>query len=566
MSSQKPPIRDKNTDKLTNTEFNLEQCKEALRGDRIPDSLGTQAARTCVIRGIRHHHAFAKSPQVIHLCEETAVSFPKFSRARNARLIMSNEIPDEMAPSAQPYCIWYPDLASEESYREVAKKYPDMRYQVGRACAVAGFLELYHELDLLPDVSMAEEARESKIGGENSRAIYEAIMSAPCRYAVMDDNTRTVNVEYPMSPAFLNGDTTCYSDLRRMFEHRRWVCEPRSPTDDKEWYESDNGYLGWNIAEDYDIGVTLVRAADYDGDEEDSEDEDPVCTATEVAQLYKPLPLDLPSMEKDLLVLVAAYEGNIDRYSRLSRPTMNDTEVLCVVRGIYHHTMFARWWMDELKSNPGKLKKSPKGAEREIKTAINARRIMNNDISGTFESDEIPFCIWWPLLPRSGALEDLAKKCPAMKESIAIACILGDYKYLYPMVMEDIKPSWYLWKAAQHQPEPFYAEDLKKRAASLNINIFSNPGGYSMIGNKDPVFLSTDKEPTSDNLVCKVDHGMMDDISSFTAMYGTHLRAGELQRHVWASRELLRKVQFYSEGSTYSSEWLENEPLPDDAA
>ncbi|CAG8981775.1 hypothetical protein HYALB_00004717 [Hymenoscyphus albidus] len=437
MSSQELPIRNTNTDRLTNTEFSLEQCKEALRGERIPDSLGTQAARTCVVRGIRHHYAFAKSPEVIRLCEETAVSFPKFSRARNARLIMSNEIPDAMAPSAQPYCIWHPDLASEETYREVAKKHPALRYQVGRACAVAGFLDLYHELGLLPDVSMAEEARESKMGGENSRAIYESIMSAPCRYA-------------PVSPAFLNGDTTCYSDLCRIFREGRYVWVPRPPTDIKKWWEGDDGDLGGNITVDNDIGVTLGRAADYDEDEGDSEDEDYVCTAAEVAQVYQPLPLDLPSMCKDLLILVAAYEGNIDRYARLSRPYMNDTEVLCIVRGIYHHTMFARWWMGELKSNPGRLSKAPKGSEREIKTAINARRIMNNDISGTFEPDEIPFCIWWPLIPRSSALDDLAKKCPEMKESIAITCIFGHYQYLYQTVMEDIKPSWYLWMAAQH--------------------------------------------------------------------------------------------------------------------
>ncbi|CBF71445.1 hypothetical protein AN6781.2 [Aspergillus nidulans FGSC A4] len=37
-------------------------------------------------------------------------------------------------------------------------QYPSMRYQVGRACAAAGYFDLYKELDLLPDVSIAEEA------------------------------------------------------------------------------------------------------------------------------------------------------------------------------------------------------------------------------------------------------------------------------------------------------------------------------------------------------------------------------------------------------------------------
>jgi hypothetical protein len=34
--------------------------------------------------------------------------------------------------------------------------------QVGRACAVAGYADLYGELGLLPDVSIADEARETR--------------------------------------------------------------------------------------------------------------------------------------------------------------------------------------------------------------------------------------------------------------------------------------------------------------------------------------------------------------------------------------------------------------------
>jgi hypothetical protein len=54
---------------------------------------------------------------------------------------------------------------------------------------------------------------------------------------------------------------------------------------------------------------------------------------------------------------MAAYGGNIDRYSRLMNPRiMSWTEVLCVIRGIYHHTMFARWWADQLETNPQRVK------------------------------------------------------------------------------------------------------------------------------------------------------------------------------------------------------------------
>ena len=70
----------------------------------------------------------------------------------------------------------------------------------------AGFVDLYRELDLLPDVSIAEEARESGWGDE----IYNDIMAKPMRYAVMDDYSRSIP-RTPRAPAFLNRDTAVTS-------------------------------------------------------------------------------------------------------------------------------------------------------------------------------------------------------------------------------------------------------------------------------------------------------------------------------------------------------------------
>lgn len=56
-------------------------------------------------------------------------------------------------------------IAEETTYREVALPYPCMRYQIGRACAAAGYSHLYRGLDLFPDVSIAEEAREGNTEG-----------------------------------------------------------------------------------------------------------------------------------------------------------------------------------------------------------------------------------------------------------------------------------------------------------------------------------------------------------------------------------------------------------------
>lgn len=63
--------------------------------------------------------------------------------------------------------------------------------------------------DLLPDVSLAEEARAS-----GSMEIYEAIMlmRSPVRYRVMDDYDRVTTL-HNSQPAWLNDDTALVSTL-----------------------------------------------------------------------------------------------------------------------------------------------------------------------------------------------------------------------------------------------------------------------------------------------------------------------------------------------------------------
>jgi hypothetical protein len=85
---------------------------------------------------------------------------------------MSGVIPDGMEnPDVQPYCIWHPDIAQEQTYRELVRRYPTMRYQVGRACAAAGYADLYHELDLLPDVCPLPKRRERAIPPVDARSL-----------------------------------------------------------------------------------------------------------------------------------------------------------------------------------------------------------------------------------------------------------------------------------------------------------------------------------------------------------------------------------------------------------
>ncbi|KAK7408115.1 hypothetical protein QQX98_009706 [Neonectria punicea] len=144
--------------------------------------------------------------------EAVSNAFAGVCKARPAFIAdMGNNIPDGRDDAnARPYGFWHPDFASPKTYRELPRQYPAMRYHVGRACAAAGYTALYAELGLLPDISIAKEARESK---RNSRAIFDSIMRNPVKYEIMDDYTRTVNTQNPEAPAYLNGDTCVYAHL-----------------------------------------------------------------------------------------------------------------------------------------------------------------------------------------------------------------------------------------------------------------------------------------------------------------------------------------------------------------
>lgn len=390
-----------------------------------------------LVHGIRHHETFAKSSEVTDICK----IYDRYARARNARLIMSNTIPDMAYQAVVSYCIWYPDVATEDTYRKLYRRYPEMRYHIGRACAVAGYGELYNELDLLPDVSIAEEARDNgKID------IFEHIMSQSVRYAVMNDYQRSVDLQNPRPGAYLNGDTAVRSSLEL---HRPLTVmggPPERNPDLKKW---PSHYF--NIQEDSNISGCPSpgpRLSNLQGEY--------------IALLHTPLPEDLPPINKDILILMAAWDGNIERYSRLRQPSTVPNEITAVVRGAYHHTPFARWLescVDEL---------FPRQYEnRLIRQACHARFIMNDDLSridSEIDGETLPELFWWPHCPDSDTLRELAWRRPDLKHQVILACIAGDYQYLFLELFDGMKPAQEQWEAALHSYNEFYKETIEMRA------------------------------------------------------------------------------------------------------
>ncbi|TPX14046.1 uncharacterized protein E0L32_000440 [Thyridium curvatum] len=444
-------------------EYSKADCLGAIHGEKAPSPSQSkhlpEVGRIAVLRGIRHHPGFAEDLRGVGQC-------PEYARALNARAIMSNEIPLIQDPAHVPYCIWYPETASEETYRSVAMMYPQMRYQVGRACAVAGYIELYQELDLLPDLGVAEEARDAMRvrNCKGSEEIYNSIVSEPVRWQVMNDYTRSVALDNPTRSEYgLNGDTAIRSmlELRRKFDgpsyhHGDWEVGLFHPS------ESSVDELApryFNITEDWHIDEfsSVEEVAVESGSRQTMPDNSQM-----LELLWQPLPFDLPPGDKDVLILLAAYHGDVDRYNRLRRPVpVGLMEERCVIRGIYHNPLFAKWWSLQ-----------PVHLSRRYESAITARFIMTNDLSRVTEQTDdhdLPFQIWWPQRAKPETYLELARRKPSMKPAVARALLVADYQSAWDSL--DFKPYHGLLVEARASPNPYYEQDLEQRCHKMGLSI-----------------------------------------------------------------------------------------------
>lgn len=344
---------------------------------------------------------------------------------------MNNNVPDiyTSRPQTLPYCIWYPDLAKESTYREVAKRYPQLKYHVARACAIAGYASLYYELDVLPEIAVAEEARESSAGAE----IWQLLKDEPVRNKVMDDYERRI-LPAPR-PAFFNQDTATLNEVQWRISY--------------DIFRSFHP-VSFDVTEDGNIGPEWVpknSETEYGTDEQ--------------SLLYEPLLGDLHwTPNKYLLILMAAYHGNVDRYVRLRRPKMIESEYECCLHGIYHSTPFARWWYsqkDHIDSN--------------FTEACLARFTMINNISWVGPNSEnpvLPYMIWWPMQPREEVLAELVKREPRMAQAVGHTCVVHNLRSLYDRIKP--APTYMILQAAGETPCHHFADDLENRAKNGPAN------------------------------------------------------------------------------------------------
>ncbi|KAK7702387.1 hypothetical protein SLS64_009679 [Diaporthe eres] len=445
-------------------------CKAALRGEKLPATEPSRMAHVtglCVLRGIRHHDGFGAE-----LLPGSAGQDPVFARALHARAILSNRIPDISAAEEFPYCIWHPDVASEDTYRQLARRYPQMRYQVGRACAVAGYKDLYSELDLLPDVAIAEEAQDSVMrsrrrgGGEGrcsraSQDIFDQIVRHAVRWQVMNDCLRSVALEFPKAAIHgLNGDTAVVStlELKRNFRSLRPLSRFNSDKTqlDPNYFLVDQELAPcyFNITEDWNIDEHTSAVYNTQGSDWQTTEE-----MTEL--LWNPLPRDLPSGSKDLLILMAAYYGDVDRYARLRRPShLSTAEGYCVVRGIYHNTLSAKWC-------------SLQPDLSRYASAITARFIITNDLSRITDDTpdaDLPRQIWSPLRACAETYVELARRKPAATAAVARALVVADYQEAWDGLAGSIEPYRELMVEAEASANPHYLASLRRMCAERGLD------------------------------------------------------------------------------------------------
>lgn len=281
----------------------------------------------------------------------------------------------------------------------------------------------------------------------------------------MDDYTRTIRAEKTASYLLhgLDGDAAVRStlELKRCFEK----------PDDTSRFQEDGTYEFLNGVDHAPPYFNITE--DWNIDEFDSALGDPPSMPFEVKPapnttemitlLWNPLPYDLPKGNKDILILMAAYNKDIDLYSRLRRPGVSPAaESNCIIRGIYHHPLFARWWAQKDISE-----------NKSYQKAITARFIMSNDVSRITpqtSSLDLPRLIWYPALAHSRTYEELARRRPDMHSAISRACIAANGMNLWHKLKMDLSDRD-IWDAAIASHNPTFLEDLRRRAEASSTKV-----------------------------------------------------------------------------------------------
>jgi hypothetical protein len=267
--------------------------------------------------------------------------------------------------------------------------------------------------------------------------------------------------------------------------------------------------------------------------------------------MYMPSLSHLPALTKDPLILMAAYEGNLDRYIRLRRPVLLRQEENAIIRGIYHNTTFAKYFSLQ------DLSRYQRGGEMKRATIA---RICTHITPTTPAVREMPGMIWWPLLPDQVTLRELARRRPDMKLQVAMACIAANYERLWQELKPELTPE--LWKLARdqfmsaHPVRSYFTDDIESRAAKDGERTVDDEG-WEHISAKAPSHYRyrdntialcdnaavLDKEPTSTLLRPRIDLPMISESQHSVYSHCSQANAADWELFICSTDEQRQKAR-----------------------
>lgn len=147
-----------------------------------------------------------------------------------------------------------------------------------------------------------------------------------------------------------------------------------------------------------------------------------------------------------------------------------------MIRGIYHDTLFAKWWAVQGDAAHERLA----GKGNNLREHIHARFVMNNDLSWLSDATpdrELPCCIWFPNTANITTYKELVRRRPSMKMACVKRCMVSNDSNAFGR-FGDVMPDPDLWLFAylverrQDEDDRAYYKVLEQKATEMGINLF----------------------------------------------------------------------------------------------
>lgn len=178
----------------------------------------------CVVHGVYHHKDFA------YWCKNNILGKHKdIDAAISAKMIMSNDL---SYIHEDIYCIWYPTLALEDTYKSLYTYKPHLRQQIAHACCVAHYNDLYKQINHIPEINILKEAYDVA----NNFVINDIHVKASVNNIIYDAEISDIGLVCEPSPCEYNPLPLFYSvtvsEMREIYTSVHKILDDKPISDD----------------------------------------------------------------------------------------------------------------------------------------------------------------------------------------------------------------------------------------------------------------------------------------------------------------------------------------------